>query len=157
EMQRIIAQEEPERPSTRLAQASRATAALGAQSIIKNQKSKIDWDLDWIVMKCLEKDRSRRYATANGLAADVHRYLQSEPVVARPRSHVYALRKAIRRNQPAVIAGCVVALALIAGIAVSSWQALRASRERVRAERRLEAAVKFMGRTFNEVSPALSD
>src|SRR6185503_1053132 len=84
-MRRTIQEKEPPRPSTRLKLATAAQQLQGAgQSKIKNQKSKIANDLDWIVMKALEKDRARRYETANGLAMDVQRYLADEPVVARP-------------------------------------------------------------------------
>jgi hypothetical protein len=91
-------------------------------------------DLDWIVMKCLEKDRGRRYETANGLAADLKRHLNNEPVTARPPSTVYRFQKAWRRNKLAYTAGLAVATALVAGIAVSAWQAMRANRMRLVAE-----------------------
>ena len=84
-------------------------------------------DLDWIVMKCLEKDRTRRYETANGLAADIRRHLNNEPVVARPPSSMYRFQKLVRRNKLAFAAGLAVAAALMLGIIVSSWQAVRAT------------------------------
>ena len=70
-------------------------------------------------MKCLEKDRNRRYETANGLAADIQRHLSSEPVVARPPSALYRMKKAFRRNKLAFTAGLAIALALLVGIALS--------------------------------------
>jgi hypothetical protein len=85
-------------------------------------------DLDWIVMKCLEKDRTRRYETANGVAADLKRHLDNEPVVARPPSAAYQFQKAFRRNKLVFTVGMVVLAALAAGITVSAWQALRAKR-----------------------------
>jgi tetratricopeptide (TPR) repeat protein len=89
-------------------------------------------DLDWIVMKCLEKDRTRRYETANGLAADLNRYLANEPVLARPPSTIYRFQKAWRRNRTLFFAVGAVAVALILGTVVSSWLAFRATRaERV--------------------------
>src|SRR5262245_8133031 len=91
EMQRIILEEQPEKPSTRLRRKS--ALAEPAKSQIENRKSKIENDLDWIVMKCLEKDRNRRYETANGLASDLKRHLSDEPVVARPPSAAYRLQK----------------------------------------------------------------
>src|SRR5208337_1626664 len=91
-------------------------------------------DLDWIVMKCLEKDRARRYETANGLAADLKRHLDNEPVVARPPSRAYRLRKAIRRNKLAFTAGAAVAAALVVGIGISTWQAVVATRARTKTE-----------------------
>src|SRR5208337_1236431 len=90
EMQRIILEEEPERPYTRLRQTSLAVSPLQ----LATRHSPLVTDLDWIVMKCLEKDRARRYETANGLAADLKRHLNNEPVVARPPSTVYRLQKA---------------------------------------------------------------
>ena len=80
-------------------------------------------DLDWVVMKCLEKERSRRYETANGLAADLKRHLNNEPVVARPPSAGYKFQKAWRRNRLAYSAASAVATALMIGLGVSLWQA----------------------------------
>jgi len=85
-------------------------------------------DLDWIVMKCLEKDRARRYETANGLAMDIQRHLRHEPITARPPSVRYRLQKAVRRHRLAFAAGAAVALALVGGAAISTWQAIRATR-----------------------------
>ncbi|MSU62831.1 MAG: hypothetical protein EXS31_10610 [Pedosphaera sp.] len=85
-------------------------------------------DLDWIVMKCLEKDRTRRYETANGLAADLNRHLNNEPVLARPPSAVYKFQKAFRRNKLVFAAGTAIAVALVVGVMVSTWQAVRAAR-----------------------------
>ena len=87
-------------------------------------------DLDWIVMKCLEKDRSRRYDTANGLATDLKRHLNNEPIIARPPSAAYRFQKAWRRNKLAFTAAAAVATALVMGIGVSTWQASEASRAR---------------------------
>ena len=85
-------------------------------------------ELDWIVMKALEKDRNRRYETANGLAADLQRYLDDEPVQACPPSAWYRLRKFARRNKAALVTAALVAAALVLGTVVSTWQALRAVR-----------------------------
>src|SRR5437667_6262878 len=104
EMRRTIREKEPMRPSTKLTR-ERAARGLGsAKSEIRNPKSEIDQDLDWIVMKCLEKDRARRYETANGLADDIQRHLSNEPVVARPPSNLYRFQKFIRRNKAAFTA-----------------------------------------------------
>src|SRR6185369_10035535 len=83
-------------------------------------------DLDWIVMRCLEKDRSRRYETANGLAMDIRRHLNNEPVVARPPSAAYRFQKMVRRNKLAVAAVSAVAASLILGLGVSTWLWLEA-------------------------------
>jgi serine/threonine protein kinase len=133
EMQRIILEEEPERPSTRL-----GTLQGEQRSVVARNRGASEPalgrvfadDLDWIVMKCLEKDRARRYETANGLAADLKRHLNNEPVVARPPSTVYRFQKAWRRNKVAFTAAAVVMAALVVGIGVSSWQAIVASRAR---------------------------
>jgi tetratricopeptide (TPR) repeat protein len=120
-------------------------------------------DLDWIVMKALEKDRTRRYETANGLAMDLKRHLDNEPVVARPPSAIYKLRKAIRRNKTAFAAGTVVLAALAAGFAVAVGQYAAKNRaykrERAEAEKaRHEAAkseqvVKFLEDMLGTTSP----
>ena len=83
-------------------------------------------DLDWIVMKCLEKDRARRYETANGLALDIQRHLNNEPVVARPPSTAYRFQKLVRRNKLAFAAAAAVVGVLALGTVVSTWQAIRA-------------------------------
>jgi WD40 repeat protein len=85
-------------------------------------------DLDWIIMKCLEKDRTRRYETANGLAADLKRHLGHEPVAARPPSTAYRFQKAFRRNKLVFAAGGAVSAALLIGMMASTWQAVRATR-----------------------------
>ncbi len=79
-------------------------------------------------MQCLEKDRTRRYDTASGLARDVQRYLKDEPVEARPPSSRYRLRKFVRRNRGAVAAGVTIAALVVLGGLVSTWQAVRATR-----------------------------
>jgi eukaryotic-like serine/threonine-protein kinase len=129
EMRRIICEQEPVRPSTRLTQRQG-----DRNSKIQNPKSKIENDLDWIVMKCLEKDRTRRYDTANGLAMDIQRHLGNEPVIARPPSAAYRFQKAWRRNKLVCSAAVAVAVALLGGIAVSTWQAAEARRAQVEAE-----------------------
>ena len=115
EMRKIIREREPLTPSTRLTQLQQS-----AELKIVNHKSKIESDLDWIVMKCLEKDRSRRYETANGLAADLQRHLNDEPIVARPPSAAYKFRKAFRRNKVMFVAGAAVAVALVFGLGAAT-------------------------------------
>jgi WD40 repeat protein len=109
------------------------------RSALRASDSAIEADLDWIVMKCLEKDRARRYETANGLAADLRRHLNNEPVVARPPTAAYKFQKAWRRNKLAYSAGLAVTLALVAGIAVSTWQAGVARRAQVASARAAQA------------------
>jgi serine/threonine-protein kinase len=84
-------------------------------------------ELDWVVMRCLEKDRTRRYNTASGLAQDVERYLRDEPVEARPTSSGYRLRKFVRRNRGAVAAGVTIAALVVLGGVASTCQAVRAT------------------------------
>src|SRR5213079_544236 len=99
-------------------------------------------DLDWIVLKCLEKDRGRRYETANGLAADIQRHLDNEPVIARPPSKLYEFQKTVRRHTFGFAAAIALFLALVLGAAVSTWQAgraMRAEREQARLRQVAEA------------------
>src|SRR5439155_11101956 len=131
-------------PSTRLTQGrvanrlpdstkSQIRPAATARQRGENPKSEIDRDLDWIVMKCLEKDRARRYETANGLARDIERHLSNEPVVASPPSRIYRFRKAVRRNKRAFTAAAAVAVLLVTGVVMSTWQAVRATKAKAQA------------------------
>ena len=142
EIRRIIREVEPPRPSTRLStlnEADRETVAR-QRSIPPNQLSTLlRGDLDWIVMRCLEKQCTRRYETANDLAADLLRHLSHEPVTARPPNTVYVLRKLFRRHRLAVVAGAAVVAALVIGIAASTWQAVRATQAEKLAETRLSS------------------
>src|SRR5687768_2769901 len=132
-LRQIIREKEPLRPSTKLNTLqgdARTTAGRHRQMDVGKLVHQLQGDLDWIVMKCLEKDRARRYETANGLAADIQRHMNNEPVVARPPSAVYKLQKAWQRNKLVFTAGAAVALALVAGIGVSTWQAIQAENAR---------------------------
>src|SRR3990172_8440574 len=90
-------------------------------------------DLDWIVMKALEKDRTRRYETANGLAMDVQRHLADEPVLAGAPSAMYRFQKFARRNRTAFAMAAVVTVEMLLGIVGTTWQAIRATSQRGRA------------------------
>jgi serine/threonine protein kinase/Tfp pilus assembly protein PilF len=130
-MLRIIREEEPPRPSNRLstlAAAEMTKVAQARQSEPPRLLHAIRGDLDWIAMKCLEKDRARRYETANGLAADILRHLANEPIVARPPSASYRFQKLIRRNKLAVASATIIFLAVSVGATISTWQAIRATR-----------------------------
>jgi eukaryotic-like serine/threonine-protein kinase len=123
EMRRTIREKEPERPSTRLSTlpdneltTTARSRGLDAPKLI----SQLRGDLDWIVMKCLEKDRARRYETANGLTADIQRHLGNEPVVACPPGNFYRFRKFVRRNKVAFATVSAVMISLIMGLAVSA-------------------------------------
>src|SRR5262249_23142184 len=95
-------------------------------------------ELDWIVMKALEKDRNRRYEAASGLAMDVQRYLNDEPVKACPPSVGDRVRKLVRRNKGVLTAALLIAIALVVGTVVSAWQASRATRAEALANERLQ-------------------
>jgi hypothetical protein len=128
EMRKIVREREPVRPSTRLTQQLAAKRAIGSgEPKVRTTKPSVEADLDWIVMKCLEKDRTRRYETANGLAMDLKRHLNHEPVLARPPSIGYRLQKSFRRNKVVFTAAGIVGLALVLGVVVSSWEAIRAT------------------------------
>jgi serine/threonine protein kinase/tetratricopeptide (TPR) repeat protein len=117
EVLRLIREEEPPRPSTRLADSKDTLPAISAQRQTEPAKLTrlVRGELDWIVMKALEKDRGRRYETATGFAADVQRYLNDEPVQACPPSGWYRLRKLVRRNRGPVLAASLFVLLLMAG------------------------------------------
>ncbi len=140
EMRRTIREKEPPRPSTRLSTMLNAELTTVAK-VHGTQPPKlihlVRGDLDWIVMKALEKDRTRRYETANGLARDIQRHLNNEPVNARPPSGFYRFQKMVRRNKAAFVGATAVLAALIAGLAVSTFLLLR---ER-QAQRETQAAL----------------
>jgi serine/threonine protein kinase len=129
EIRRIIKEEEPPKPSTRLSTMGESLSNVSSQRKIEPAKltALIKGDLDWIVMKALEKDRSRRYDTASAFAADVRRFLAEEPIEARPPSAWYRFRKLARRNKVALTTAVLVTAALVLGTAVSTWQAVRAT------------------------------
>jgi WD40 repeat protein/serine/threonine protein kinase/cell division protein FtsL len=129
-MRKTIREKEPLRPSTKLNTLKGeelTTTANRRGSDAPKLISLLRGDLDWIVMKCLEKDRTRRYETANGLAVDLKRHLNNEAVAARPPSAAYRFQKMVRRNKLAFVAVTAVAIALLLGIIVSAWQAVRAT------------------------------
>jgi serine/threonine protein kinase len=144
-MRKTIREKEPVRPSTRLAtlQGEELTITAKRRSADTSKLlHQLKGDLDWIVMKCLEKDRARRYETANGLAADLKRHLNDEPVVARPPSAAYRFQKALHRNKLAFAAATSVGAVLVLGVVVSTWQAIRATRAEREQSRQREAAVR---------------
>ncbi len=123
-MRQTLRDQDPEPPSRFIS--SFQTDELTATALSRHVEppkliSQLKGDLDWIVMKALEKDRSRRYETANGLSMDVQRYLDNEPVVARPPSKLYRLRKLVRRNKVVFASGAAVSAALIVGLGLSTW------------------------------------
>jgi WD40 repeat protein/serine/threonine protein kinase len=136
EMRRTIREKEPARPSTRLSTMlapDLTDLAWHRQTEAPKLINFVCGDLDWIVMKCLEKDRSRRYETANGLAADIKRHLSNELVVARPPSNLYRFQKLVERNKLAFAAGSVIAATLIIGLVISTWSLFKEEQARQRA------------------------
>ncbi len=124
EMRRTLREKEPQRPSTMLTTLQRTElTATAVQRHAEAPKliSLLRGDLDWIVMKCLDKDRRRRYETANGLAMDVQRNLNNEPVIARPPSRLYRFQKLVRRNKILFASGAAVAAALLIGLGTATW------------------------------------
>jgi eukaryotic-like serine/threonine-protein kinase len=151
ELLRIIREEEPPRPSTKLSSSeSLANTAANRKTEPKKLSLLVRGELDWIVMKALEKDRARRYKTASEFAEDVSHYLNNEAVLACPPSAAYRFRKFARRNRAVIGTAATIALVLIAGIIGTTWQAIEAGYERDRAveaeelaeQRRLEAVAK---------------
>jgi WD40 repeat protein/serine/threonine protein kinase len=134
EIRRIIREEEPMRPSTRV----HSLDPVDGEAVARQRQSDapklghlLKGDLDWIVMKALEKDRERRYETANGLAKDVQRHLENEPVIARPPGQFYRFQKMIRRNRLLFGAVASVGISLILGLATSSFLFVRERKARL--------------------------
>jgi eukaryotic-like serine/threonine-protein kinase len=140
EIRRMIREQEPPKPSTAFSMARDAATDVAnhRQSEPPKLAGLLRGDLDWIVMKALEKDRSRRYETANGFALDIERHLAGEPIIARPPTTLYRLDRLVRRNKLAFAAAAGVLLALIAGAAFSLWLASAAEREADRAAEALD-------------------
>jgi serine/threonine protein kinase/tetratricopeptide (TPR) repeat protein len=123
ELVRVITELDPPTPSTRLGDSGERTASISAVRRTEPKKlaKLVRGELDWIVMRCLEKDRDRRYASANEIAADLLRHLNDEPVHAGPPSAVYRLREFARRNRGPMIAASLVLLSLVAGVVGTTW------------------------------------
>ena len=149
EIQRIICEQEPPKPSTRLSSMETARGASASLPEIARKRRtdpaslrrSVRGDLDWIVMKAMEKDRTRRYATAQELAQDIERHLGNEPVAACPPSAGYRFHKMVRRNRGTVVAASLVIGSLVLGIAGTSMGMVRA----VRAERLAEQKAHVAG------------
>jgi serine/threonine protein kinase/tetratricopeptide (TPR) repeat protein len=186
EMRRVIRETEPPKPSTRLTQelasmgAGKAASAsrlptrsaesesdcFHRRSQVRELIPRLRGDLDWIVMKCLEKDRARRYESASGLARDVERHLNNEPVTAAAPGTLYRVGKFVRRHGVGLAVAAAFVLLLVAGVVVSAWLAVRATR----AERQAQAAetaskteaaksrqvAKFLTDMLNGVGPSVA-
>jgi serine/threonine protein kinase len=126
EIRRIIREEEPPRPSTRLSTTEELPSIAANRGVEPRKLARlVHGELDWVVMKCLEKDRNRRDDTANGLARDIERYLADEPVQACPPSAWYRLRKFARRNRRALVTAALLAPTIILGGAPTRWRRRR--------------------------------
>ena len=172
EIQRIIKEQEPEKPSTRVGQTmSRkgsghsAPSSQSAADLAKHRRTDpaalrktLSGDLDWIVMKAIEKDRSRRYATCGALAEDIRRFLANEPIMARPPSTVYKVRKFARRNRGMLATGGVVLSALVLTLAALAYSFVQVSHERdFTAERETVTRAEMLLSTMNSVRKYTSD
>jgi len=155
-MRQTIREKEPERPSTRLStmlNADLTTTASHHHTDAPKLINLLRGDLDWIVMKTLEKDRTRRYETANGLAMDIQRHLETEPVLASPPSSIYRFQKLVRRNKTVFAAVGAVALALVIGLGLSLYlftreraarrRAVAAEQEQARLRQQAEAGARI--------------
>ncbi len=166
ELRRTLRELEPQRPSTMVTtlQGTELTATAEHRHAEPFKLiSLLRGDLDWIVMKALEKDRRRRYETANGLAMDIQRYLASEPVVARPPSRIYRFQKLVRRNKIIFSAGAAVAAALIIGLGVSTrlyflervaLQRAEAAEKQALTERAKEAQLRLLAEAREKITRA---
>ena len=160
EMRRIIREEDPPRPSTRLTTMPHGTGTRGSDAdatemLIRASlsSSSISGDLDWIAMKAMEKNRTRRYESAGALAADIGRYLGNEPVDARPPAKLYLLTKFFHRHRPAFVTAGLVLLTLIAGLVVS----VRATREAIRERNEKDDALVVARQSQKEAEAARSE
>lgn len=143
ELRRIIREEEPPRPSVKLTTLTLKASKLSTQRRLEcqAQANLLRGELDWIVIKSLEKDRRRRYESAADFARDVRRFLNHQPVIARPPTTLYRLRKFAERNQVVFATTSLVTLSMVTGTAISTWQAIRATQAYAEAESLRQAAV----------------
>jgi serine/threonine protein kinase len=162
EMRRVIREEEPQKPSALLSMMAinvRTTIAKQRASDATKLISTVRGDIDWIVMKALEKDRNRRYETANGLAKDIERYLGAEAIQARPPTSGYRLRRFVRRNRVIVVPAIFVAIALIGGFGLSTWmfvQEREARREADLARQKSQEVARFLEDMLQGVGPSVA-
>jgi non-specific serine/threonine protein kinase/serine/threonine-protein kinase len=159
EVLRQLREDEPPRPSSRVGQEKESSASSAGMRGVEAKQlvSLLHGDLDWITMKALEKDRARRYGTPSELAADITRYLENEPVVARPASTGYRLQKYVRRHRVAVAVASGLVVLLAAFMVMQGVQLRRTTRERDRANRERDRATRitdFMTGMFKVSDPS---
>ena len=154
EFRRIVREEDPPRPSTRLStlNAALTTIAERHHTDPRTLSHEVRGELDWIVMKSLEKDRMRRYDSANELAKDIQRYLDDEPVQAYPPSTAYRLRKWSSRHTTGLAATTLVLIAMLTGLTVAVWQAVRATQARHWAEQQADFAKQAVDDMYRDVA-----
>jgi len=154
DVQLIIREFEPPLPSARLAHSADSLGSAASKRRIEPRRlvETVSGELDWIVMKAIEKDRTRRYDTASALASDVHRYLSGQPVLAAPPSRWYRLRKFVRRHKGGVAAGVLVAASLLLGMLGFAWQA----RIALQRAAELEQVSTFQAAMLAQVDPSLA-
>lgn len=159
EMQRIIREVEPLKPSTRLSESTETITRIAATRRVEPKKlgTLIRGDLDWIVMKAMEKDRQRRYETPNGLGLDVQRFLAGEAVLAAPPNASYRMRKFVRRHKGQVLAASVVTVALIAGAAAVMAVQIRANRLLEQKNAKLAEANALAEKRFRQARAAVDE
>ncbi len=161
-MRQIIRERDPVPPSTRISTldaAEQTTIARRRQVEPPKLIHIVRGDLDWIVMKCLEKDRTRRYETTNGLARDIERFLSNEPVAARPPGNYYRFRKLVRRNKAAFVASAAIVFSLALGFGVSTFLFIkeRATRRQVVSEAgKSEEVARFLQDMLQGVGPSVA-
>jgi serine/threonine protein kinase/Flp pilus assembly protein TadD len=161
-MRRLLREKEPPRPSTCLStmiNQELTTVAKHRQAAAPKLIHLVRGDLDWIVMKALEKDRSRRYETAVGFAADIEHFLKNEPVLARSPSAWYRFQKLVRRNKLACAAAAAVSLSILLGLAVSTGLYLREKEARHQADNAAEKSRQvslFLENMLKAVGPAVA-
>jgi non-specific serine/threonine protein kinase/serine/threonine-protein kinase len=147
EARRRIREVDPPRPSTRVSSLGDASSdsARNRRVEVNTLERELRGDLDWITMKALEKDRTRRYGSPDELAADLRRYLDNQPIEARPPSTVYRARKFVRRHQVGVAFATLLGLSLVTLAGTATWQARQIAQERDRANREAQAATAALG------------
>ncbi len=154
EIQRLIREVDPPRPSTRLDRSAETLRQLASecQMTPHRLRNSVRGELDWIVMKALEKERSRRYATANGLVLDIRRYLDGDPVHAAPPGTGYRMRKFLRRHRVLVASASLVMVSLLGGVLAFAWQARIAGQRAQQLEDLTQMQAELLGQIDPEVA-----
>ncbi|HQR08565.1 MAG TPA: serine/threonine-protein kinase [Gemmatales bacterium] len=158
EMLRMVREVDPPKPSTKLSSAEELPSIAANRAV--EPKELLSWvrgDIDWIVMKALEKDRNRRYETANGFAADVQRYLCGEPVLAHPPSRWYRVKKFVKRHRGTVVAAGLVALSLLVGIIGATWGLMEAKEQEASARQAQHKEIAQRIRADDQAERAINE